>query len=89
LIFTDRVPLDMVMVVVALLVAVLFAVTNRPWYQTGILVLVACAWGTEVTILTSHLPEKQALYARWHPVFALSTSAAVIVLYVLRRFRRN
>jgi hypothetical protein len=81
----DRVPLDLIMVVIALAAAILFAFTNRPWYQTGILVVVACIWGTEVAILTSTLPDKQALYLRLHTPFAITTSVAVIALYVLRR----
>jgi hypothetical protein len=86
-IFNERVPLDLVMVAVALLAAVLYAFTNRPWYQTGILLLIACIWGAEATVLTSHLADKPALYGRWHPIFAVTTSVAVIALYVLRRFR--
>jgi len=87
MIFTDRVPIDLVMVAVALLASLLYAYTRRPWYQTGILLLVACVWGAEATVLTSHLADKQALYARWHPIFAVTTSVAVIALYVLRRVR--
>jgi uncharacterized membrane protein len=86
--FTDRVPLDLVMVAVALLAAILYVFTGRPWYQTGILLLIACVWASEVAILTSHLAERQTLYARTHPVFAAITSIAVIVLYLLRRFKR-
>jgi hypothetical protein len=88
-IFSNRVPIDLAMVAFALVIAGLFVYTKRPWYQTGILVLVACMWGAEAAVLSSDIATKQVLYAHWHPVFAIITSAAVIALYLLRRLRPN
>lgn len=87
--FFDRVPLDLGLAGIALCLALAFAVTSKPWYQTAILVLVACVWGSEAAVLASHLAQKQAIYLRWHPVFAVTTSVAVIALYALRRFGRR
>jgi hypothetical protein len=82
-----RIPLDVVMALLAMAAAVLYVVTGRPRYQTAILLVVACVWGTEAIVLSSNMPTKLAVYATWHPIFAVTTSIAVIVLYLLRRRR--
>jgi hypothetical protein len=80
-----RIPLDTVLVALALVGAIAFVLFDRPKLHVGLMLFVASVWGAELAIVVSHAPAAPALYERLHTPLSIATTIALLAIFVTRR----